>query len=46
MPCLHDIEWDGTELKVVDGLTFYSDAIVNGERVFSGGHFTIEPDDP
>ena len=42
----YDIEWDGPELKVVDGLTFYSAAIVNGERVFSGGHVTIEPDDP
>lgn len=43
----YDIEWDGPELKVVDGLTFYSAAIVNGDmRVFSGGHVTIEPDDP
>ena len=42
----YDIEWDGPELKVVDGLTFYSAAVVNGERVFAGGHVTIEPDDP
>lgn len=42
----YDIEWDGPELKMVDGLTFYSAAIVNGERVFAGGHVTIEPNDP
>ena len=42
----YQIEWDGPVMKVVDGLTFYTAAIVNGERVFAGGHVTIEPNDP
>ena len=40
------VKWDGPVLKVVDGLTFYSAAIVNGQRVTAGGHVTIEPSEP
>ena len=39
------MEWDGVELKVLGGLTFYKAAIVNGERVFSGSYVSIDPED-
>ena len=40
-----NVEWVGSALKVVDGLIFYSAAIVNGERVFPGFFVTVEPED-
>ena len=40
-----NIEWVGPVLKIANGLTFYSAAMVNGERIFSGCHVTIEPED-
>ena len=40
-----NVEWVGSALKVVDGLTFYSAAIVDGERVSPGNFVTVEPED-
>ena len=39
------ITWDGSKLKIINNLTFYTAAIVNGVRVVSGDHVAIEPDD-
>ena len=42
----YEIQWDEPVMKIVNDLTFYSAAIVNGDmRIFVGGHVTIEPND-